>query len=74
VGILMNANANDRSHARAESADPQERRAILVLKGISEVPAHAILDVAERLRQAVRTIGIADVRVEVKLEAEPPAP
>jgi hypothetical protein len=69
----MNSNANRPSSVRAE-LDPQGPRAVLLLKGISEVPADAILHVADRLRQAVRTIGIADVRVEVKLETEPPAP
>ena len=47
------------------------RRAVLHLRGIGEdVPADAMLQVAEEVRQAVTRLGIVEVRIEVKTDDE----
>jgi hypothetical protein len=59
---------SERGAVQAQQAEPgaqKDRTAVVVLNGVSDVPAGAMLDVADRLRQAVRSIGIADVRIEV---------
>jgi UDP-3-O-acyl-N-acetylglucosamine deacetylase len=43
----------------------------LLLHGVRDVPAEKMLGVAEQVRQAVATIGIDDVRVEVDGEEDP---
>jgi hypothetical protein len=50
---------------RAELGVQKDRTAVVVLNGVADLPAGAMLDVAERLREVVRSIGIADVRIEV---------
>jgi hypothetical protein len=47
------------------------RRAVLHLRGIGEdVPAGAMLQVADEVRQAVTRLGIVEVRIEVKSDAD----
>jgi hypothetical protein len=73
---MLSAKADEAADAASEGAttSPESPRAVLVLRNISEVPAAAMLEVADRLRRAVRRIGIADVRIEVKMEGEPSTP
>jgi hypothetical protein len=49
------------------------RRAVLCLRGVDDLPAAAVLEVADQVRQAVVRLGISDVRVEVGSEEDEPA-
>jgi hypothetical protein len=49
------------------------RWAVLRLGGIDELPASAMLEVTDQVRQALTRLGISDVRVEVVGDDEAPA-
>jgi hypothetical protein len=47
------------------TAKGNDRRAVLQLRGVEDLPAVAILEVADEVRRAVMRLGISDVRVDV---------
>jgi hypothetical protein len=50
------------------------RRADLILTGVRDVPAEAMLSVAEALRHALARVGVASVSVRVLTDDGPDLP